>query len=66
METIKEYGKISNFKINPAKSEILSINILKKDRGALQEDFKFTWKKELKYLGIKLAISIESLYNGIK
>lgn len=63
MKTLKEYGEISNFKMNPAKSQTLTFNLSKKDVLAYQKDFPFVWgKKELKYLGIKITTSSETLH----
>lgn len=52
MKLLKHYGEISNLKINLSKSEILNINLGKKEEQALQ--WEFPWRKtEQKYLGIK-------------
>ena len=54
---MKQYGELSNFKMNPTKSETLTINIAKKDQNTYQKEFLFVWgKKEIKYLGVKIAI----------
>lgn len=60
--TLKQYGEISNFKINLAKFEILNINLSQIEERRLKNEFKFTWTKELKYLGIKLANTREKMY----
>lgn len=63
LKTLKQYGEISNFKINLNKSKILSINITKQDEQSLQKDFQFPWRREgLKYLGVKLASSLKKIY----
>lgn len=63
MKSLKEYGEILNFKMNPAKSETLNINALKPEEHSYQKDFPFVWgKKELKYLGVEITTSTETLY----
>lgn len=58
-------GELSNFKMNPIKSEILTISLSKKEALALQSEFPFIWEgKELKYLGIKLNASLGKLYQA--
>lgn len=37
MTSLKYYGKLSHLKINPSKSEILNINMIKKDDQYLQK-----------------------------
>lgn len=39
LRTLKQYGELSNFKINLNKSEILNININKQEVQSLQKDF---------------------------
>lgn len=42
--------------MNPSKSEILNINVQKREEQAYKNEFLFTWKKkELKYLGDKIT-----------
>lgn len=43
VKELKKYGEPSNLKINPIKSEILNINIDKKEEQVLQGEFPFTW-----------------------
>lgn len=53
LKEVTEYGELSNFKINPIKTEILNIGLGKKEVLALQKEFPFTWVKgELSYLEI--------------
>lgn len=60
MKLLKHYGEISNLKMNLSKSEILKINLGKKEEQALQREFPFTWRKtEQKYLEIKLMSSLK-------
>lgn len=50
LKVLKEYGEISNFKINPNKSEILNINIKSEEEYNLQQEFQFPWRKSgIKY-----------------
>lgn len=57
---LKEYGDVSNFKINPGKSVVNS-----KDEYSLQQEFPFPWRKtEVKYLGITLTTSLGKLYQA--
>lgn len=63
IKEVKEYGELSNFKINPVKTEILNIGLGKSEALTLQREFPFTWVKgELKYLGIKLTPAVEKIY----
>lgn len=51
---LKEYGALSNFKINPIKTVILDLGINKKEEKLLKQEFPFIWEKEeITYLGIK-------------
>lgn len=59
---LKQYGEVSNFKINLAKSEILNINLSLTEEKILKNEFKFSWTKELKYLGINLANTGDKMY----
>lgn len=63
LKTLGKYGEVSNFKINLAKSEILNIKLSKTEERIVKKEFKFGWTKELKYLGIKLANTIEKIYS---
>lgn len=64
MATLTEYGKLSNFKVNPTKSEVLDINTNKTRDYPYQKYFPFVWgKKALNYLGVKIT-SIEKLYQA--
>lgn len=63
MKCLKIYGEISNFKMNPSKSEILNINVQKQEEQTYQKEFPFIWrKKELKYLGVKITSFTATLY----
>lgn len=65
LKVLKEYGDLSNFKINPGKSEVLNINVSAKDEHGLQQEFPFPWRKtEIKYLGIKLTTSLGKIYQA--
>ncbi|XP_077321587.1 uncharacterized protein LOC143955409 [Lithobates pipiens] len=63
IEALDEYGKISNFKINQTKSEILNINVSKQEEQIIQGKCRFKWAKELKYLGIKLARTLDKMFH---
>lgn len=62
LQILKRYGDISNFKINLSKSEILNINIDKQEEEKLSREFHFPWRKDIKYLGVKLSNSLKKLY----
>lgn len=65
MANLVEYGKLSNFKVNPTKSEALEINHFKESDHSYQKHFPFVWgKKELNYLGVKITTSTETLYQA--
>lgn len=50
--TLKEYGRLSNFRVNQAKSETLDIIKGSTIDTAYQSSFPFKWgAKELNYLG---------------
>lgn len=58
LKELNHYGKLTNFKKNMAKSEILNITLLMKEQTVIQPKFPFMWcREELGYLGIKLIIS---------
>lgn len=64
LKEIKKYGELSNFKINPIKTEILNIGLEEKEVQFLQKEFPFTWVKELNYLGIKITPRVEKIYQA--
>lgn len=65
MATLKEYGKLSNFKVNPTKSEVFDINPNKTRDYSYQKHFPFVWGKEtLNYLGVKITTSTEKLFQA--
>lgn len=54
---------LSNFRVNTTKSEVLDINGGKLRDKAYQKCFPFIWdKKELKYLGVKIATTKAALF----
>lgn len=63
LQILKRYGDISNFKVNLSKSEILNINIDKQEEEKLSGEFHFPWRREIKYLGVKLSNSLKKLYS---
>lgn len=65
IKELKEYGELTNFKINPIKTVILNLGVDKNEEKALQQEFPFTWEKEeLAYLGIKITSTLEKLYQA--
>lgn len=46
MKALKTYGELSNFKMNPSKSEILNINIQNQEEQAIQNEFPFIWSRK--------------------
>lgn len=58
LEELHRYGKISAFKINTAKSEILNITTSKREQQAIQPKFPFVWCREK--LGYLVVNSIPS------
>uniref|UniRef100_A0A803JJA9 Reverse transcriptase domain-containing protein n=1 Tax=Xenopus tropicalis TaxID=8364 RepID=A0A803JJA9_XENTR len=61
---MKDYGNLSNFKVNYTKSEILNINIPNKAMSNLKQNFPFKWADpSIKYLGIKIQPDIEKAYS---
>lgn len=66
LKVVGRYGKLTNFKINMSKSEILKITTPKEEQQAIQPKFHFVWRKEeLAYLGIKLTASLATSYTAI-
>lgn len=65
LRILKQYREISNLKINLGKSEILNINISRQEEAKLQKEFHFPWRKDIKYLGIKLYFYFFLLINYI-
>lgn len=62
LEVMRKYGDISNFKINLNKSVILNVNLTKQEGLKLLREFPFPWKKDIKYLGIRLTDSLRKMY----
>ena len=60
--TLRQYGEVSNFKMNTAKTEILNVNIHKEEEQYLRKKYTFSWQKEINYLGIKLANTLKKIY----
>uniref|UniRef100_A0A8C5MTA5 Reverse transcriptase domain-containing protein n=1 Tax=Leptobrachium leishanense TaxID=445787 RepID=A0A8C5MTA5_9ANUR len=62
---LREYGSLSNYKINMTKSEILGLSVPPPMRAQLQASFPFRWcKSSLKYLGIFLTADTSDLYQA--
>lgn len=56
MWELQTFGRLSNFKINYSKSEVLPITVLESLASPLREAFPFMWaKSSIKYLGIQLT-----------
>lgn len=62
LATLKNYGELSNYKINLGKSEALNINIDRQEVTRLKEVFHFPWRESIKYLGVQLASSLRKIY----
>lgn len=55
LKEFERYGRLTNFKINMSKSELLNISIPKREQRAFLSGLSFAWcERELEYLGIKL------------
>lgn len=63
LEMVGNYGRLSNFRVNATKSEILEV-VEDKDRDkAYQKYLPFKWGiKELNYLGVKIPAAKETLF----
>lgn len=65
LEKLSRYGKLTNFKINMSKSEILNITTPREEQQAIQPKIPFVWcKEELGYLGIKLTPSLGTMFKA--
>lgn len=63
LKTLKTYGDVANFKMNPSKSEIPNISVKPQEKRIYKQDFLFIWRDtELKYLGVKITPSLENIY----
>lgn len=63
MGELTAYGKVSNFRINYTKSEILPITVPPTLAASLKGFFPFTWSTpSMKYLGVQLTDRPNSLY----
>lgn len=63
LKTLKTYGDVANFKMNPSKSEIPNISVKPQEERIYKQDFPFIWREtELKYLGVKITPSLEIIY----
>lgn len=62
IKELQKYRELSNFKINPVKSEILKISMDKKEELALQIEFSFTWGG--RRIIVKLTAPLGKLYQA--
>uniref|UniRef100_A0A8C5PM05 Reverse transcriptase domain-containing protein n=1 Tax=Leptobrachium leishanense TaxID=445787 RepID=A0A8C5PM05_9ANUR len=61
---LQEYGSLSGYKINVAKSEVLTIAPQKNWKRMLQGQYAFRWcPSSLTYLGIRLSSDYSKLFN---
>lgn len=62
LKNLKNFGEVSNFKINPGKSEVLNLNVRKEEEDSLAGAFPFPWRRTISYLGVKLSNNLKDLY----
>ena len=62
-KTIEEFGRLSGYKINIAKTQVLTLNY--RPSRDIQDTFEFNWKqKSIKYLGINITKRISTLFEA--
>lgn len=54
MEEIQKFGKYAGLTVNKCKSNILTMNLSKKEDKEIKQKFRFQLCKKIKYLGITL------------
>ena len=60
---IREFGRFSGYKINIAKTQVLTLNY--KPNRDIQESFNFNWKqKSIKYLGVNITKHMSTLFEA--
>ena len=61
MQTMREYGAMSGYKLNVSKTQVLSLNY--EPNKAIRSRFKLNWKAEsIKYLGVLITQKADRLY----
>lgn len=62
-QELRNYSKVSNFKINFSKSEALGIGISPQLESRLKANFRFRWVREsIKYLGTQIPVDQRKIY----
>uniref|UniRef100_A0A803JHI8 Reverse transcriptase domain-containing protein n=1 Tax=Xenopus tropicalis TaxID=8364 RepID=A0A803JHI8_XENTR len=63
MKELKNYGDLSNYKINMTKSEALPVVLPGKLLTQLKNNFKFHWQTEkIQYLGVHIPTDLHKIY----
>lgn len=62
-QLIEEFGRVSYYKVNSHKCQILAMGLPQEQITLLKQDFPYTWgSKSIAYLGIQLSYPANSLY----
>lgn len=62
---LDKYGELSRYKMNASKSMALPLKVPEKELLHLQSEFPYNWERiSLKYLGVNLTPSFDSLYQA--
>ena len=62
-QILQEFGRLSGYKINIAKTQVLALNY--SPSAAIREAFNFKWEqKSIKYLGINITKRLSTLYEA--
>uniref|UniRef100_A0A8C5PT54 Reverse transcriptase domain-containing protein n=1 Tax=Leptobrachium leishanense TaxID=445787 RepID=A0A8C5PT54_9ANUR len=63
MKELNTYGKLSNFKINLSKCEVLGVGVTTRQKRAIEKAYPFKWARgSIRYLGVSLPNNLNQLY----
>uniref|UniRef100_A0A8C5QIU9 Reverse transcriptase domain-containing protein n=1 Tax=Leptobrachium leishanense TaxID=445787 RepID=A0A8C5QIU9_9ANUR len=65
MRALRDYGRISGYKLNADKSEVLDLNLTEEERAVVRDRFPFRWcRSSMGSLGTQLTPTWEQLYSA--
>lgn len=64
LKELTEYGEVSGFRVNMAKSEAMNINLSIAEAEGLKQNFPFGWVKQaITYLGTRIPANLKDLFS---
>uniref|UniRef100_A0A8C6UHF1 Reverse transcriptase n=1 Tax=Neogobius melanostomus TaxID=47308 RepID=A0A8C6UHF1_9GOBI len=61
LSTLKEFGRLSGYKLNITKTQILTVNY--STSKSIKQNYKLTWDADkMKYLGVYISQDFNSLF----